>query len=230
MDRQYIREHQVIERYLRGTLTPDEEQAFEEAYLGDPELLDEIELAERLRDGVKELGAAGGIERLSPRKTWFNAPFARQWAAAASVLLVVSLAVSGGLCREKLTLRPGSGLVAGMNTRLLPVVTLRGDPETELEAPGADAWAVLLVDPGFTPYDSYRAVVARVSGDDSVAIWSVDGLETEYQDQLAIGLPGRLLPPDRYEIVITGRLNDWAPERSEQVSRTALRVVAPTDD
>jgi hypothetical protein len=230
MDRQYIREHQVIERYLRGALTPDEEQAFEEAYVGDPELLDEIELAERLRDGVKELGAEGGIERPSARRTWFNASLAKQWAAAASVLLVVSLAVSGGLYRENLNLRQGSGLTAGMNTRLLPVVTLRGDPETVLEAPGANDWAVLLVDSAFTPYDSYRAVVSRTSGNDSVAIWSVEGLEPEYQDQLAIGLPGRLLSPDRYEIVISGRMSDWPAERSEPVSRTALRVVAPSDN
>jgi hypothetical protein len=229
MDRQYIREHQVIERYLRGTLTADEEQAFEEAYLGDRELLDELELAERLRDGVKELGAAGGIERPLARKTWLNAPFAKQWAAAASVLLVVSLAVSGGLYRENLSLRQGSGLTAGVNMRLLPVLTLRGAPETELEAPGADEWAVLLVDP-FTPYDSYRAVVARISGENSVAIWTVDGLEPQYQDQLAIGLPGRLLPPDRYEIVLTGRMSDWPAERSDPVSRTALRVVAPSDE
>ena len=38
MDRQYIRDHQVIERYLSGALTADEEQAFEEAYLGDAEI------------------------------------------------------------------------------------------------------------------------------------------------------------------------------------------------
>ena len=38
MDRQYIRDTQVIERYLQGRLTAAEEQAFEEAYLADPEL------------------------------------------------------------------------------------------------------------------------------------------------------------------------------------------------
>jgi len=230
MDRQYIREHQVIERYLRGTLTADEEQAFEEAYVGDPDLLAELELVERLRKGVKDLGAAGGIERRSSRKTLFNAPLAKHWAAAASVLLVVSLAVSGGLYRENLSLRQGSGLTAGTNTRLLPVLTLRGAPEAELEAPGADDWAVLLVDPGPTPYDSYRVVVARISGENSVAIWSIDGLEPEYQDQLVIGLPGRLLPPDRYEIVITGRMSDWPVERSEPANRTALRIVPPSDE
>ena len=50
MDRQYIRDHAVIERYLSGALTAEEERAFEEAYLGDQELLDQLQAAERLRE------------------------------------------------------------------------------------------------------------------------------------------------------------------------------------
>ena len=55
MDRRYIRDNQVIERYLKGTLTADEERAFEELYLGDPDLLDEIELV----DGLARLRMSG---------------------------------------------------------------------------------------------------------------------------------------------------------------------------
>ena len=76
MDRQYIRDHAVIERYLSGTLTADEEQAFEEAYLGDAELLDEVQAAERLREGIKELDSAGRLERPSTPTVW------RQWLAS----------------------------------------------------------------------------------------------------------------------------------------------------
>lgn len=229
MDREYIREHQVIERYLRGTLSPDEERAFEEAYVGNPELLDEIELVERLQQGVKDLGAAGAIERPTGGGTRPNWLFSKQWAMAASLLLVVSLAITGGLYRENASLREGPLLSAGVTTRLLPVLTLRGAPETVLEAPEADDWAVLLVDPGFTEHDSYRAVVTRVSGQQPAEIWSVSGLEPEYQDQLAIGLPGRLLMPGEYEIAITGRMSDWAADRAEPVSQIPLRIVAPNE-
>ena len=63
MDRQYIRDHAVIERYLSGALTAEEEQAFEEAYLGDQELLDQVQAAERLRavPGVKSASVTNQV-------------------------------------------------------------------------------------------------------------------------------------------------------------------------
>ena len=225
MDRRYIRDHQVIERYLKGTLTADEERAFEELYLGDPDLLDEIELVERLGQGLKDVGATGGIDR--SRSSWRTAPLTKQWAAAASLLVVVSLAVSGALYRENLSLREGQQLTAGVTTpRLLPIITVRGDPQTVLEAPSENDWVVLLVDPGFTPRDSYRAVLSRRSERGLAEIWRADGLTPEYQDQLAIGMPGSLLPPGEYELELTGRMNDWPAERSEPVSRTAITIEA----
>ena len=95
-----------------------------------------------------------------------------------------------------------------------------------LEAPSENDWVVLLVDPGFMPHDSYRAVLSRRSERGLAAIWSADGLMPEYQDQLAIGMPGSLLPPGEYELELTGRMNDWPAERSEPVSRTAIRIEA----
>jgi hypothetical protein len=225
MDRRYIRDHQVIERYLKGTLTADEEHAFEELYLGDPDLLDEIELVERLGQGLKDVGATGGIER-PRRSSWLSAPLSKQWAAAASLLVVVSLAVSGALYRENLSLRQQQPLTAGLTTRLLPIITVRGDPQTVLEAPSENDWVVLLVDPGFMPHDSYRAVLSRRSESGLTEIWSADRLTPEYQDQLAIGMRGSLLTPGEYELELLGRMNDWPAERSEPISQTAIRIEA----
>jgi hypothetical protein len=225
MDRRYIRDHQVIERYLKGTLTADEERAFEELYLGDPDLLDEIELVERLGRGLRDVGATGDIPR-SHRGSWLHAPLSKQWAAAASLLVVVSLAVSGALYRENLSLRQGQALTAGLPTRILPIITVRGDPATVLEAPSENEWVVLLVDPGFMPHDSYRAVLSRRSQSGLAEIWSAEGLTPEYQDQLAIGMRGSLLTPGEYELELLGRMNDWPAERSEPISRTSIRIEA----
>jgi hypothetical protein len=229
MDRQYIRDHQIIERYLRGTLAPDDERAFEEAYVGDPDLLDEIELVERLGEGIKDLGRSP-IKRHSAGGAWLRPLASPQWAAAASVLLVVTLVLSGTLYRENENLR---GLLAGSptTTRLLPVITVRGDPESVLEAPCETDWAVLLVDPGFTAHDTYRAVVSRRSEQGSTEIWSAAGLTPDYQDQLALGMQGRLLTPGEYDIEITGRMRDWPPERaSEPVTSNRVRIAAPEND
>ena len=73
MDRQHIRDTDVIERYLQGTLSAAEEQAFEEAYLADPQLLEELEVAERLRAGFKDLDAAEAPGRAAPpRSRWLG--------------------------------------------------------------------------------------------------------------------------------------------------------------
>ena len=225
MDRQYIREHQVIERYLKGELTAEEEAEFEEAYVGDPDLLDEIELVERLQDGLKKLKASGGV---APRRGALLRAFVTpQYAAAASMLLVVSLVASGTLYFENLALKRGQNLVAnGAITRIVPLVGVRGGSEIVVEAPDASELAVLLVDPGFTRHDRYRAVVARRSGGASTEIWAVDGLAADYEEQLAITMPGRLLTPGDYEIAIAGRMKDWPTGRpAEPVEQVAVKIV-----
>src|SRR5215471_16268862 len=211
MDRQYIRENQVIERYLNGELSAAEEQDFEETYLGDQELLDELELVERLRGGLKQLKTRG--ELATRRKTqWFQTLASPQLAAAASILLVVSLVFSAALYRDNRNLRQltANGGVA----RLLPLVSVRGSPEIPIEAPDPNELAVLLVDPGVARYDSYRVVVSRRENQSSTAIFTHDGLTPGYEDQLAITMPGRLLTQGNYEVVVEGRMNDWPPSRS----------------
>lgn len=60
MDRKYIADNNVIERYLMDKLTPEERDEFEQFYLDDPETLGELETARRLRDGLK--GTNDGTE------------------------------------------------------------------------------------------------------------------------------------------------------------------------
>jgi len=235
MDRQYIRDHQLIERYLKGQLSAAEEQELEEAYLANPELLDEIELVERLADGLKQVKASGAI---APRRgtAWFRALGSPQLAAAASVLLVVSLVLTGALYRENLSLRhdltagggTARGLPVGSLTRLMPLLAVRGASQITLEAPDPNELAVLLVDPGVTPHDLYRVTVSRREGQSSTAILTVDDAVVGYEEQLAIGMPGRLLTPGDYEIVVTGRMKDWPAARdSDAVERLTVNVVAP---
>ena len=134
---------------------------------------------------------------------------------------------SGVLYRENSSLRQSQGLFAGGGVaRLLPVVGVRGAAEIPLEAPEPNDVAVLLVDPGATPRDVYRAVVSRREPQGTAAVWTADGLTVGYEDQLAILMPGRLLVPADYEIVVEGRMKDWPAARgSEVVQRLAVKVV-----
>jgi hypothetical protein len=221
MDRQYIRDQQVIERYLSGTLTADEEQAFEEVYLGDSELLNQLEAAERLRDGIKGIGAEG-LERSRPRwQQTFGSP---RYAMAASVLLAVSLGFSTMLYRENQTLRSSGGSASSPVTRLVAIETVRGGNVTPIPASAQDEWTVLQFDVRLFAYDTYRGVLARRDGDRTETIWSRADLQAQPDGTVLIG-PGRALQPGSYEVQIDGRMNAWPAERFDEITRTVLTVI-----
>jgi hypothetical protein len=225
MNRQYIRDHDVIERYLSRTLTAEEEQEFEEAYLGDSDIMDELEAAERLRDGIKELGEAGRLARARPRPQWQRVLASPRYAAAASLLLAVSLGFSTMLYRENRELRQGGLPPSSTITRFVALDTVRGGNAAMIREPDEDEWTVLLLDAGPMDYDVYRAVLARQLGERSEEIWSRADLAPQLGGTILIGVPGRVLRPGEYETRLEGRMRDWPAERFDEIARTGLTVV-----
>ncbi|HEX5047340.1 MAG TPA: hypothetical protein VFX89_09490 [Gammaproteobacteria bacterium] len=226
MDRQHIRDAQVVERYLSGTLTAAEEQAFEEAYLADPRLLEELEVAERLRAGLKDSSAAGvAASPATPRARWRELVSSPRYGLAASLVAVAALASSTVLLVQNQSLRAGAPLAAQTHTRLLQLVSVRGaDNPNEIAAPAPGEWTVLLVDPGFGDYDVFTAVLVRAGG---AELLRLDGLTPTYEGQLALGMPGGLLVPGRYEIRLSGGNRDWpATQKLDELGRTPLTVTA----
>lgn len=226
MDRQYIREHQVIERYLAGVLTGDEEQAFEEAYLGDPEILDQLQTAERLRAGLKDLNGAGRLERLRPAAPWRQWLKSPQYAAAASVLLAVSLGFSTMLYRENRDLRGEGGLSASPITRIVALETVRGGAASEIPAPAQDELTSLLLDAGTVAYDTYRATLTRLDDERPEPIFSRDDLVPQLGSSIVVSVAGRSFPSGQYEARLEGRMDDWPAGRFEEITRTPFSVAA----
>jgi hypothetical protein len=219
MNRQYIRDNQVVERYLQGRLTDDEKAAFEEAYLGDAELLQELETADLLRRGLEAHDAAQRREQ-RPSAAARNAA-APRYALAASLVAGIALSFSSYLFVENRELRSENVAPA----RVLPLLTVRGDNPNSIEAAATNDRTVLLLDPGFTPYDRYRATIRRTDG---AELFSVDGLTPSYEGQLGVTLPSRLLTPGDYEVVLAGRMRDWPEQRvSDELGSTAFTVTAP---
>lgn len=225
MDRQYIRDNQVIERYLAGALTAEEEQVFEETYLGDSEILDQIEAAERLRDGIKELATSGRLERLRPPPAWRRMLASPRYAAAASVLLVVSLGFSTVLYRDNRDLRADDFLSTSAITRFVRLDAVRGGDTAPIREPTADELTVLFLDAGTVAYDTYRATLTRRDGERSLQIWSRADLVPEPDETIPIGVPGRRLRPGSYEVRLEGRMDDWPADRFEEITVTRLTVV-----
>lgn len=225
MDRQYIRDNEVIERYLSGALTADEEQAFEEAYLGDPELLDQVQAAERLREGIKELASAGRLERVRPTARWRQWLASPQYAVAASVLLAVSLGFSAMLYRENSTLRQDDLLQLSASTQLVPLEAVRGGNTVDVPAPAPNQVTVFQLNAGLDAYDTYRGTFTRV-GAGPATIWQRDDLVARSDGTILIGpVPARALQPGTYEARLDGRMKAWPAGRFEEVASTRLRIV-----
>lgn len=223
MERRDIEDRQIAERYLQGRLTADQERAFEEAYLGDPDLLDDLILTEKLQQGLRLHG-----REVRARNRWSAVFASPRYAAAATVLLALSVTLSGTLYLENRSMRDG-GLEARFEgsgvTRLLPLVTVRGDDVNEVARPETGEWVVFLVDAGFTEYDEYRAVVSRRTPAGNESVRQLEGLVPTYDGMLPIGLPGGLLAPGDYEILVEGRMADWPADReSDPIGRTPLRI------
>jgi hypothetical protein len=204
-----------IERYLQGRLTPSEEQAFEEAYLGDPDLLDRLMLTEKLQQGFKqsESPLAAAPQGRSAWRFW-NTP---QYAAAASIMLAATVLMSGLLYNENRSLREaGSGLAVNPILNFMPLVAVRGQADNEIAVPPPGQWAVLLVDPGFGDYDSFDAIVSRLGPDGDETVSQSTGLTVGLYDQLAVSVPSSSLTAGRYELVILGRGADWPESRAAE--------------
>jgi hypothetical protein len=198
MNREYISQHNVVERYLSGRLTEVELAAFEERCLWDHEVLDELEVAERLREGLLDLGetqapAAGR----GPLARWLLSP---QWAAAASVMLVVSLAITGGLL---FTQSPGPD--AGFATARVYAIEMTrsaGEPAALVRVDPADQWVVLVIYPDLERHDRFQAGLYRAG--EARAVWQAGDILPGTADSLAVTLPARLLEPGMYRLQVDG--------------------------
>jgi hypothetical protein len=226
MDRQHIRDEQVVERYLKGALTAAEEQAFEEAYLGDPELLEELEAAERLRAGLEDVHAPGLAAGAPPRRArWLEVASSPRYGIAASFVAVAALVSTTALYMQNGNLRDNAGFTAAAPARVLELVSVRGQASpNEIAAPARGEWIVLLVDAGLGDYDAYRAVLARDDGADVVRL---DGLTPSSDGLLALGVAGEVLSPGEYEIRLFGGRRDWPATRAlDELGGTSLTIVA----
>lgn len=218
MDREYISQHNVIERYLSGRLKDEERDAFEERCLWCSETLQELEVAERLREGLRDVDMSHGGAPASARGPLTRWLFSPQWAAAASVMLVVSLGTTGWLLTRM------ASPVAELATTLVYSIemTRGGDiPSTVVRVGPDDHWVVLLVYPELGRHERYRAELYR-SGE-TQQLWQATDIPPGTAESLALTLPAELLSPGDYRLGVIG-LNEAAP--GDPVGEVSFRVAA----
>jgi hypothetical protein len=105
LDHTYIEEQQIVDRYVTGKLPAEEAERFEEHYLGCPECLDRLDLAESMQRGFKRAAGEDAARAAAARQLAFVAwlarlPRSRQMAVLAMAVLVVGLLPAGLALRE----------------------------------------------------------------------------------------------------------------------------------
>jgi hypothetical protein len=99
MDHATIEDQQIVERYLKGKLSPEEAARFEEHYLSCQECLDRLDLAEAMERGFKraagqdaaELAAVQQVRQLAVVAWLARLGRSRQMAALVMTILVVAI-------------------------------------------------------------------------------------------------------------------------------------------
>ena len=203
MDEKYIELHLVVDRYLQDTLSAGEVAEFEERLTWDQKLIDELDLAERLRDGLRETTGEASYTIAADRAgigDWLSNRFsALQYAAAASFVLAVSL--TAGVLLNPFGAGRGTDGFQATPTEIVPLVVVRGATASPVVfSPGTQL--VLLVDVTGS-HASYRVTI-RADQPGASLLWTHDDMLPTYLESLAVSMPGGLLEAGPYVLTVEG--------------------------
>lgn len=240
-----IENEEVIERYVRNQLAPEQRRAFEEHFFSCDECFEKVQTMERFVAGVRNSAEAGTLagsqESAAPRVPpgWLT------WGLAFSTSAAVVLAIAVGW----LTLSTLPRLRSDLNTTIaqvqfeqqiiaqlkegaapqeaaeanVPLAMLqseRGDEITEAVLPAGAKRILLWVEIGPTRFRSYRMEVYSPSG---TLVESVDGLVRGSYGALAASLPADQLPAGVFRITLKGQV----PPPASLVGEYRLRIRKP---
>lgn len=199
MDRQYIDMHLVTDRYLQDMLSESEKAEFEERLTWDQELIDEVDLAVRLREGLRQAAAEEShVAKESGRGLLAILWSEPRYAAAASFMLAVALSAllfTGPFPSPRL---PGG---TATSTQLVPLAAVRG-PEAQQVKMHASSPTILLIDVS-NNYSAYRVTITR-AGESNEVVWMQDDLQPTYLQMLAIAIPAGFLQSGNYRVGVEG--------------------------
>lgn len=202
MNRSYIDTHLVVDRYLQGELSEEETAEFEERLVWDSALVDEVDLATKLLEGLRAVldrnesdgsGYRGALDRVV---NLFQVP---AYAAAASFMLAVGM--SWVILSNNQPNGETAPLDMALPTEIVPLFTTRGtDSSTMIVSEGS--WTVILLDAP-AGYDKFRVSI-HPQDEQSPPVWSGEDLLPTYPDSLALSMPGSVLGEGDYVLLLDG--------------------------
>lgn len=239
---------EIIERYLRNQLEPEERAAFEEHFFSCDECFEKLEATERfvagIRDAARRGMLAGGVEGSAPEerlRSWWTPAFrvsafaALILAAASAWLYFVQLpklrgqlsqsaaeAHAAQQARDALEHQLQQGMQAEANVPLVMLQAIRDTqaPPTEAILPARAGHLILWMDIAPGRYQTYRL---EIYGAEDKPIATIEHLKRNSYNALAATLPAEQLQPGDFRI----RLSGEEPGPVSLVAEYKLRIRRP---
>ena len=213
MDRDFIARNQVVERYLSGRLPLKGATEFERFCRDNPEVLDELGLADRVNAGLRLLDASGKPEPWQEaKKPFWQKPQIALGLAAAVIGLGIALSVvlndsaaktqRINKLQSQAAERPLDAATSTREIRLLP--SREGGSNTPAITIGGAGNAQLAdfkIDESRSPYKIFRVTIDRI---DQGRVAVISELAKDSNGHLRIALNSSALGPGNYQLTIEG--------------------------
>lgn len=210
MDRDFIEKNQIVERYLTGKLPPKGAADFERVCRGDPRLVEELRLADRVHSAIRLLEASGQPEPWAekPRAFWEKPPFIGAAAALAAVFLIATVVLFVQLRGAESTIaeleaavieRPLDPSSRGRTVTVIPSRT--GPVRRALFSTGAGGaeFLEMRIDVSWADTQTFRVTVERAG---QGRVMRLDNLLRDSNGHLRIALNSSALGPGTYGVEI----------------------------
>lgn len=240
-----IENDEVVERYVRNRLTPEDRWAFEEHFFACDECFAKVQEMERFGAGVRDAAEHGLLNIASAVVDSRAMPRWTLWAFAGSSVAAIAMAGVVGwallyripsLQRETFAavtrLQSQQQVLAQLETNVaarpepqanVPLVMLqstRGEEPMAAVLPPDARQLIVWVEIGPTRYRSYRMEVYGASG---TQIMMLDGLSQGSYGALAASLPTEELQPGIFRITLIGQ----SPPPASLVGEYRLQIRRP---
>lgn len=173
MDLKLIEEKQVVERYLRGRLSPPEARFFEQVVRQSPEIAETIGLPATLRRMMQLLDDTGTEWREQPPKIWHRPWVPASLAAALALALVLALVAWSGKraatadyqrLKTQLTLGQLNVPTRSAVLRMKPGRPEQSAPTYAIGSRSAPTLAELRINVGYTSATLFKVTLKRDDG------------------------------------------------------------------
>lgn len=220
MDHTEAIKSQAVEKYFLGELKGAERDAFEEHFFDCAECAADVKTTAVLVDNVREvLRAVPEETKKAPGREPRASGFLTWWKPVYSLAAIAVLLVTVGY--DNFVTIPRLREARTTDAQALPSYSFvtagsRGAGGLEITVPADSPFGIYLDIPGDPSFTAYRAEVVTQSG---AIRFSIPISAEQVKDTVQLLIPGRILEPGQYDLVIRGYKGGSDANAKQEITR-----------